>query len=74
MGYLKERIEGLVLAYQYCLVARNSLKKLKHTSIVQNNDGMRNEISKQRNVVLIRVEELATTLDTKDNAARETQS
>ena len=42
-GYLKERIEGPVLAYQYCLVARNSLKELKHTSIVQNNDSMRNE-------------------------------
>ena len=38
------------------------------TSIIQN------EISDQRNVVLIRVEELATALDAQGSATRETQS
>ena len=38
------------------------------TSMIQN------EISDQRNVVLIRVEELATALDAQGSATRETQS
>ena len=33
---------------------------------------VRNELSEQRDVVLIRVEELATTLDVQSNATRET--
>ena len=63
-----ENILGIPAEGEQLFVCDKSDALFAETTVI------RNEISDQRNVVLIRVEKLATALDAQGSAARETQS